>query len=71
MSCHASSGIYHYLSKVCDTLDCSIFDLMQFVPEILLNLVHVAPQIHSIGFNISNLLLVSSLFILITINILR
>jgi len=68
---HASGRVYHYLSQVGDTSDSSIFNLMEFIPKVLLDLVHIAPQIHSIGFNISYLLLVCSLLILIAINILR
>ena len=71
MVCHASGRVYHYLSKVRDTGDSCIFNLMELIPKVLLDLVHIAPQIHSIGFYISYLLLVCSLLILIAINILR
>lgn len=68
---HGSSWVNHDLSKIGDASNGSIFNLMKFVPKILLDLVHVAPQIHSIGFNVGYFLLIRSLFILIAINILR
>jgi len=67
---HASGRVNHYLRQVGHTSDSSIFDLMQFVPEIFLDFIHIAPQVHPISFYVSYLFLVCSLFIFITINIL-
>ena len=58
MGCHVSSWINHYLGKVGNTLHSCILNLVEFVPKIFLDLAHIAPQVHPIGFNISNLLLI-------------
>ena len=67
---HGPCCVNHDLSKICNTSNGSIFDLMKFVPEILLDLVHIAPEIHSVCFNICDLFLVCCLLIFVTIDIL-
>lgn len=67
---HSPGRGNHNLSEVGNTLYCCILNLMKFVPEVFFDFVHIAPQIHSIRFDISDFLLVSLLFIFIAINIL-
>jgi hypothetical protein len=57
------------LSQVGDLTVDGIFYLMQLVPQILLDLLHVRPSIHPIGLNVLNLLCVFLLSLTITVDI--
>ena len=49
----------------------SIFNLVQFVPEILLYFLHIRPSIHSISLDVLNLLGIFLLCLTVTVNILK
>jgi hypothetical protein len=63
-----SSFVRDQLSK----LSCSIFQsslgTVEFVPEVLLNFGHIAPGRHSVGFNITYLILILTLNFLVAFN---
>lgn len=57
------------LSKICNFFLYVWFDWMKFVPKVLLNLIHITPSIHSIGFDVFYWILIFFLFCFISFDI--
>lgn len=58
LSLNSLSIIRYYLSKVVNAILHETLGLMKLIPELLLDSAHIRPSVHSVGFNIGNLILI-------------